>query len=83
MNIWGLLIALLVGAISGYLAGQFLKGSGFGLLGNIIVGLVGALIFGWIFGSVNLFNAPILNEIIGGTLGAIILLFVIGLVVKK
>ena len=81
-DIWGLLIALLIGAIAGFLAGQIVKGHGFGLVGNIIVGVVGALVFGFLFGNFNLLNSPLLNEIVGGTLGAVLLLFVIGLIKK-
>ncbi len=82
MNITGLLIALLIGAVCGFLAGQLVKGHGFGLLGNILVGVVGALVFGFLFGNFNLLNSPILNEIAGGTIGAVILLFAIGLIRK-
>ena len=82
MDLTGLLIALVIGAIAGFLAGQIVKGHGFGLLGNIIVGIVGALIFGAIFGNFNLLNSPMLNEIAGGTIGAVILLFLIGLIRK-
>ncbi len=82
MNVTGLLIALLIGAIAGFLAGQIVKGHGFGVVGNIIVGIVGALIFGFLFGNLNLLNSPILNEIAGGTIGAVILLLLIGLFKK-
>lgn len=78
----GLLIALLIGAIAGFLAGQIVKGRGFGLVGNIVVGVLGALVFGFLFGNFNLLSSPMLNEIVGGTLGAVILLFLIGLFKK-
>ena len=78
LDIWGLVIAMLIGAIAGFLAGQIVKGHGFGLVWNIVIGIVGALLFGFLFGNFNLLNSPILNEIVGGTLGAIILLLVIG-----
>ena len=78
MNVTGLLVALLIGAIAGFLAGQIVKGHGFGVVGNIIVGILGSLIFGFLFGNFNLLGSPILNEITGGTLGAVILLVVIG-----
>jgi uncharacterized membrane protein YeaQ/YmgE (transglycosylase-associated protein family) len=44
-----LIIFLLVGAIAGWLAGQIVRGYGFGLIGNIVVGIVGAFIAGWLF----------------------------------
>ncbi len=79
MSITGLIVALVIGAVAGFLAGQLVKGRGFGLLGNTVVGLIGALLFGFLFGSFNLLNSPILNEIAGGTIGAVILLFLISL----
>ena len=57
MNITGLLIALVIGAIAGFLAGQIVKGHGFGLVGNMIVGIVGALVFGFLFGNFNLLSS--------------------------
>jgi uncharacterized membrane protein YeaQ/YmgE (transglycosylase-associated protein family) len=78
MNITGLIVALLIGAVAGFLAGQVVKGHGFGMIGNIIVGIVGAILFGALFGSFNLLSSPILNEIAGGTIGAVILLIAIG-----
>ena len=78
MDITGLIIALLIGACAGFLAGQIVKGHGFGMIGNIVVGIVGALVFGFLFGNLDLLKSPILNEIAGGTIGAVILLLLIG-----
>jgi uncharacterized membrane protein YeaQ/YmgE (transglycosylase-associated protein family) len=82
MDITGLIIALLIGAIAGFLAGQIVKGRGFGIVGNIIVGILGALLFGALFGNFNLLNSPMLNEIAGGTIGAVILLVIVSLIKK-
>jgi uncharacterized membrane protein YeaQ/YmgE (transglycosylase-associated protein family) len=76
------LFALLVGAIAVFLAGQIVKGHDFGLIGNIVVGILGAGLFGLLFRSLNLLYAAILNEIVGSTLGVILLLLVIGLFKK-
>jgi uncharacterized membrane protein YeaQ/YmgE (transglycosylase-associated protein family) len=46
------------------------------------VGILGALLFGALFGSFNLLQSAILNEIVGGTIGAVVLLFLIGLIKK-
>ncbi len=46
----GLFVWLLVGLVAGWLAGQFMKGSGFGLIGDIVVGIIGAFIGGTVFG---------------------------------
>lgn len=81
MGIEALLIILLVGAIAGWLAGLIVKGYGYGLLGNIVVGIVGALIAGFLFPRLGFgLGEGILGSIIAATLGAVILLFLIRLV---
>lgn len=82
MDLTGLLVALLIGAVAGFLAGQIVKGRGFGLIGNILVGIVGAALFGFLFGNFNMLGSPLLNEIAGGTIGAVVLLLIIGLIRK-
>ena len=49
MDIMGLLIFLVIGALAGWLAGTIMKGGGFGLLGNIIIGIVGGVVGGFLF----------------------------------
>ena len=76
-----LIILLIVGAIAGWLAGTIVIGYGFGLIGNIIVGVIGAFIGGWLFPSLGLWDLPgIVGVIVSATLGAIILLVIIGLI---
>jgi len=74
-----LIIFLVIGAVAGWLAGQVMRGGGFGILGNIIVGVLGAIVAGFLFGGMIPGGFPI-SDIISAALGAIILLFVIGLV---
>lgn len=77
----GLLVFLIIGAIAGWLAGQVVKGGGFGLLGDIVVGIVGAFIAGWLFPRLGIaLGAGIVGEIISAAIGAIILLLIIRLV---
>ncbi|GEM_PF-1717249 len=59
-----------------------MKGSGFGTVGNSVVDLLGALVFSFLLGSLNLLKSPIFNQIAGSTINAVILLFVIGLITK-
>ena len=82
MAIEGLVILLIVGAIAGWLAGQIVRGFGFGLIGNIVVGIVGAFIGSWLLGyfHIPIPGGPFLAGIINATVGAVILLFIIGLV---
>ena len=76
----GIIIWLVIGAIAGWLAGQIVKGGGFGLVGDIIVGIIGSVIGGWIFGSYVVGVPGVGGAIIGSTIGAVVLLFVISLV---
>jgi len=72
---------IVIGAIAGWLAGIIVKGYGFGLIGNIVVGVIGAFIGNWLFPSLGLWDIPgIVGVIVSATLGAIILLVIIGLI---
>ena len=82
MAVEGIIIALLIGAVAGWLAGLIVRGGGFGLIGNIVVGIVGALVANWLLSGFNLAPGagPIVGSIIYATIGAVILLLVIGLI---
>ncbi|MGZ8389379.1 MAG: GlsB/YeaQ/YmgE family stress response membrane protein [Rhodoplanes sp.] len=75
------IIWLIVGGVAGWLAGLIVRGYGFGLLGNIIVGIVGALIAGWLLPQLGIMiGGGTLGEIINAVIGAVILLLIIGLI---
>jgi uncharacterized membrane protein YeaQ/YmgE (transglycosylase-associated protein family) len=74
-----LIIFLIVGAIAGWLAGQIMTGGGFGLVGNIVVGIVGAFVAGWLLPGFFPIGG-IVGWIIHAAIGAIIVLFIIGLI---
>ncbi|MEM7069266.1 MAG: GlsB/YeaQ/YmgE family stress response membrane protein [Pseudomonadota bacterium] len=74
-----LIIFLAIGAVAGWLAGNIISGGGFGLIGNIIVGVVGAFVAGLILPNI-LPISGIVGQIISATIGAVALLFVIKLV---
>ena len=83
MTATGLIIFLLIGAIAGWLAGLIVRGFGFGLLGNIVVGIIGAFLAGWLLprlGVSFVVGGPILTEIVYAMIGAIVLLVLIGLI---
>ena len=76
-----LLILLLIGAVAGFLAGLIVKGYGFGVVGNIIVGIVGAVFGGWLMPRLGLFpGGEIIGQIVSATIGAVVLLVLIGFV---
>jgi len=78
MTLEMILIWLLIGAIAGWLAGMIVKGGGFGLPGDIIVGIVGAFIGGWLFAQLGIFvGAGIVGAIVAATVGAVVLLLLI------
>jgi uncharacterized membrane protein YeaQ/YmgE (transglycosylase-associated protein family) len=71
---------ILVGLIAGWLAGVVMKGGGFGLIGDMVVGIVGALIGGFLFGKMGVsMGGGMLGSIIIATVGAIILIFILRL----
>jgi uncharacterized membrane protein YeaQ/YmgE (transglycosylase-associated protein family) len=81
MTLEAVIIILIVGAVAGWLAGMIVKGVGFGLIGNIIVGIVGAFIASWLLPYLNIFiGGGVIASIINATIGAVILLVIIGLV---
>ena len=76
-----LLIFLAIGALSGWLAGSIMRGGGFGLLGDIIVGIVGAVLGGYLFGLLGItVGAGLVGPIVTATVGAMALLFIIRLI---
>ena len=76
-----IIIFLLIGAFAGWLAGLVVRGYGFGLIGNIVVGIVGAVIAGWLFPRLGIgLPAGTIGQIISAAIGAVILLVIIGLV---
>jgi uncharacterized membrane protein YeaQ/YmgE (transglycosylase-associated protein family) len=82
MNLTNLLIFLAIGALAGWLAGQILKGHGYGLLANIVIGIVGSVVGGHLFGYLGIAagSSGLAGSIVTATLGAIVLLFLIGLI---
>ena len=78
-----ILIILVVGAIAGWLAGLITKGSGFGLLGDMGIGIVGGFVGGLLFRLLGLQAESIVGAIVSATAGAVALLLVIRMFKKK
>jgi len=81
MSSHNLIAWLIIGAIAGWLAGTFVKGGGFGLIGDIIVGIIGAFIGGWLAGVLHIHvGTGWISEILVAFAGAAVLLIILRLV---
>jgi len=76
-----LLIILVVGLVAGWLAGQIVQGTGFGPIGDLIIGVIGAFIGGWLLPQLGLqLGSGLVSAILCATIGALILLLIVRLV---
>ena len=72
---------IIVGLIAGWLAGVIMKGGGFGVIGDIIVGIIGALLGGWLFSTMGVSaGGGLLGAIVVALIGAIVLIFLLRLI---
>ena len=83
MDLTSLLIFLAVGAAAGWLAGQLVKGGGFGLLWNIILGIIGGVVGGWLFGVMGISaGGGLVGSLVTAVVGAVVVVFVASLFKK-
>jgi uncharacterized membrane protein YeaQ/YmgE (transglycosylase-associated protein family) len=81
MELEAILIVLIIGAVAGWLAGLIVRGMGFGLIGNIVVGIIGAFVAGWLLPRIGIvIGGGMVGAIINATIGAVVLLVIIGLI---
>jgi uncharacterized membrane protein YeaQ/YmgE (transglycosylase-associated protein family) len=77
-----ILMVVVIGGVAGWLAGLILRGTGYGIIGDIIVGLIGAFVGNWLVRafhfSLNL-GSPVANRIVVSVVGAVLLMFIIGM----
>jgi uncharacterized membrane protein YeaQ/YmgE (transglycosylase-associated protein family) len=77
----GIIAWLIIGAVAGWLAGKIVDGGGFGLIVDIIVGIVGAFIGGWLAGALGIsIGGGLISSIIVAVIGAVVLLFALRLI---
>ena len=74
---------ILIGLCAGWLAAQLTKGSGLGLVGDVVVGVVGALLGGFLFRQMGVATSGLGGQLIVATVGAIVLLVLLRLVQNK
>jgi len=78
-----LLLFLVIGVVAGFLAGKIMKGAGYGLVGDLIVGVIGYFIGVWVFGLLGIATEGILGLLVASVVGALLLLYVIRLIKKR
>ncbi len=74
-----LLWFLIIGLAAGWIAGELMRGDGFGLLGNIVVGVVGALVGGFLFDLLGISAYGLIGSLIMAVVGAVVLLFLLNM----
>lgn len=79
MTVESLILFLIIGLVAGWLAGRVIRGKGFGLLGNLIVGVLGAIIGGYLFDLLGIGAGGIIGQIVVAFIGAIVLIFILSL----
>lgn len=78
-----LIIAIVIGAIAGWLASQIVRGVGFGLMGNVVLGIIGAVLAAWLLPAIGLhIGSGIIGAIISATIGAVVILLLVRLFKK-
>src|SRR3990172_2675488 len=83
MGSQSLILFLVVGIVAGWLAGRIMRGAGFGLVGDLIVGVIGAFIGGWLFGVLGISVGGTLGLLVAAVVGAMALLFVVRLIKQR
>jgi uncharacterized membrane protein YeaQ/YmgE (transglycosylase-associated protein family) len=78
----GFIYWIVVGLIAGFLAGKVMKGGGYGMLMDIVLGILGAIVGGWVFGLLDLHAGGLIGEIIVAFVGAVILVWITRLIKK-
>lgn len=71
---------ILIGIVSGFVAGKLMRGGGFGLIVNLVVGIIGGVLGGWLFSLLGIHTSSIIGELITSVIGAIVLLWIVGLI---
>lgn len=75
----GFIWFIIIGIVAGYAAGKIMRGGGFGLLVNLILGIIGGVLGGWVFGLMGIVAGGIIGSLVTATVGAILLLWIASL----
>lgn len=79
-----IIVTLLVGAVAGWLGSTIYKGSGLGIIGNIVVGIIGSIVGYWLLGKLGIhLGTGWIGAILTGAIGAVVILFLLNLIFRK
>jgi uncharacterized membrane protein YeaQ/YmgE (transglycosylase-associated protein family) len=78
-----LAMVLVVGLLAGWLAGKIQKGKGFGLAGNLVIGILGSVFGTWLFGQLGLATYGFAGSLVTAVVGALVIIFLLGAVAKR
>ena len=70
---------IIIGIVAGFIAGKLMRGGGFSLLVNLLVGVVGGVLGGWVFGLLGIATTGLLGSLITSIVGAVVLLWIVSL----
>lgn len=70
---------IIIGILAGFIAGKIMRGGGFGLLVNLLVGIVGGVLGGWVFGLLGITTTGLIGSLFTSVIGSIVLLWVLSL----
>lgn len=75
-----LIYFLLIGLVAGWLAGKVMKGSGYGLIGDLVIGVVGAFLGGWLFGLLHIAAGGLIGLLVTAFVGAVVLVWLLRMI---
>lgn len=78
-----IITVVVVGLLAGWLAGRIQKGYGFGLIGNLVIGILGSVFGTWLFGQLGLMVYGFAGNLVTAVVGALAILFLLGAVARK
>lgn len=74
---------ILIGIVSGFVAGKLMRGGGFGWIVNLVVGIIGGVLGGWLFSLLGIHTSSIIGSLITSVVGAVVLLWIVGLISRS
>ena len=81
MGLHGIIAWIVIGTLAGWLAGKLMRGGGYGFVGDVVVGIIGAFIGGWLAGVLHIsIGTGLIASVITATIGAVILVFIVRMV---